>query len=98
VFWTRLGSPTGIADSGTLEEIDRVAKAGKPAMLYFSKAGADPDEISVEQLQRLKEFKKQTYPNGLIETYKSVGEFRDTVFGCGVSFPTKWKEYYLARA
>ena len=37
VFWTRLGSPTGEADSGTLEEIARVGDAGKPVMLYFSK-------------------------------------------------------------
>jgi hypothetical protein len=36
VFWTRIGSPTGVADSGTLEEIERVGKAGKPIMLYFS--------------------------------------------------------------
>jgi hypothetical protein len=33
IFWTRIGSPTGIADSGTLEEIERVAKSGKPVML-----------------------------------------------------------------
>jgi hypothetical protein len=30
IFWTRIGSPTGSADSGTLEEIERVATAGKP--------------------------------------------------------------------
>src|SRR5271165_4568869 len=36
VFWTRVGSPTGKADSGTIEEIERVAGLGKPIMLYFS--------------------------------------------------------------
>jgi len=36
IFWTRVGTPTGEAESGTLEEISRAAKAGKPIMLYFS--------------------------------------------------------------
>jgi hypothetical protein len=36
VFWTRVGTPTGIAESGTLEEIERVAAEGKLVMLYFS--------------------------------------------------------------
>jgi len=38
VFWTRLGSPTGVARSGTVEEIEEHLRAGKPAMIYFSSA------------------------------------------------------------
>src|SRR5207237_77567 len=75
IFWTRIGSPTGIADSGTLEEIARVAKAGKPVMLYFSKVGADPDRLDLDQLNKLKAFKTETYPNALTESYKSHIEF-----------------------
>ncbi len=30
IFWTRIGSPSGEADSGTIEEIELVAKAKKP--------------------------------------------------------------------
>jgi hypothetical protein len=41
IFWTRIGSPTGIADSGTLEEIERVGNAEKPIMLYFSRVEID---------------------------------------------------------
>lgn len=77
IFWTRIGSPTGVKDSGTLEEIDRVATAGKPVMLYFSKVKKAPDDIDVEQLAKLREFKKNTYPKALIETYTSQIEFRD---------------------
>lgn len=77
VFWTRIGTPTGAADSGTLEEISRVAKAGKPIMLYFSKVGMDPDKIDLAQLQRLQAFKQETYPNALTESFKSQIEFRD---------------------
>jgi hypothetical protein len=36
IFWTRLGSPTTRAPSGTVEEIQRHVRAGKPAMVYFS--------------------------------------------------------------
>jgi hypothetical protein len=77
VFWTRIGTPTGRAESGTLEEITRVANAGKPVMLYFSKVGTDPDKLDLEQLRDLKKFKEQTYPNALTESYKSLIEFRD---------------------
>ncbi len=53
VFGTRIGTPTGSAESGTLEEIERVAKAGKPVMLYFSRVGADPAQLDLDQLGRL---------------------------------------------
>jgi hypothetical protein len=77
VFWTRIGTPTGNADSGTLEEIERVAKAGKPVMLYFSKVGVDPERLDFQQMARLKEFKNMTYSIALVENYKSLIEFRD---------------------
>jgi hypothetical protein len=77
IFWTRLGSPTGASDSGTLEEIERVGKAGKPIMLYFSRVEIDPDRIDVEQIERLKVFKEKTYPKGLVEHYRKIIEFRD---------------------
>src|SRR3989442_1088891 len=36
MFWTKLGSPTGVAESGTVEEIGEIVQRGKPAMLFFS--------------------------------------------------------------
>lgn len=77
VFWTRIGSPTGLADSGTIEEIERVASQGKPIMLYFSQAKQDPDKIDVEQLSKLRRFKEKTFPRGLLETFSNQIEFRD---------------------
>jgi hypothetical protein len=35
VFWTRLGTATGEAESGTVEEIREHIKQGKPVMIYF---------------------------------------------------------------
>lgn len=76
VFWTRIGSPTGVADSGTLEEIERVASKGHPAMLYFSQVKKDPNQIDLEQLAKLREFKGKTFPKALVESYNSQIEFR----------------------
>jgi len=77
IFWTKLGQPTGEADSGTLEEIERVAKAGKPVMLYFSHVPVDPDKVDLAQLERLRGFKKNVLSNALIETFSSALDFRD---------------------
>jgi len=77
IFWARIGSTTGVAESGTLEEIARVAKAGKSIMLYFSKAGVDPERIDVTQLARLNSFKAEVQQRALTESYKSPLDFRD---------------------
>ncbi len=77
VFWTRLGTPTGRAASGTIEEIERVGIAGKPAMLYFSKVKVEIDSVDLAQYELLKDFKHRTYPKGLVESYSSLLEFRD---------------------
>lgn len=49
VFWTRLGSPTGATNSGTVEEIEEHLAAKKPTMLYFSSAPVRPDSVDNEQ-------------------------------------------------
>ena len=58
VFWTRLGSPTGVAPSGTVEEIEKHLNADKPAMIYFSSAPVHPDSIDNGQYSALKAFKE----------------------------------------
>jgi len=77
IFWTRVGSPTGSADSGTIEEIERVANLGRPVMLYFSQVKQDPERIDLEQLAKLRDFKKKTFPTALVEAYSGPVEFKD---------------------
>ena len=72
IFGSRLGTPTNDYDSGSVEEINRHVGAGKPAMLYFSKRQVDPDSIDTEQLDKLRQFKKQLSQQALL------GEFTDT--------------------
>src|SRR5829696_7343948 len=77
VFWTRLGTPTSDAESGTAEEIARVADAGKPVMLYFSQVEVDPESINVDEYKRLRGYKTKLSSKALVETYRSTEEFRD---------------------
>ena len=57
VFWTRLGSPTGVADSGTVEEINEHLAAGRPAMIYFSVVPVRLDSVDEQQYEKLRAFK-----------------------------------------
>lgn len=59
VFWTRLGSPTGRAASGTVEEIQEHLDAGKQVMLYFSSAPVRPDSVDDVQYRALKNFRAE---------------------------------------
>ena len=58
VFWTRFGTPTGIAGSGTEEEIRRGIRLGKKVLVYFStcpplgKRGTRADHSKIEVFKR----------------------------------------------
>lgn len=77
IFWSRIGTPSGGFDSATLEEIERIATAGKVVMLYFSKAKQDLDKVDLSQLAKLREFKAKTLPGALVENYSGAVEFKE---------------------
>jgi len=77
VFWTRLGTPTGDFESGTVEEITRHIDAGKPAMVYFSDAPVAPQLLDVAQYENVKKFKTWCFERGLVETFTNSDEFRN---------------------
>ena len=79
MFWTKLGSNTGVAESGTVEEIDQFVQVGKPAMLYFSGRLVDPSAIDVTQLSRLREFKTRTYEHALAGKFTDLSDLKRTV-------------------
>lgn len=76
VFWARLGSPTGAADSGTVEEINEHVAAGKPAMIYFSSAPVHPGSVDAEQYAKLLAFKQSIRSRALFHEYEELGSFR----------------------
>ena len=74
MFWTRLGTHTGVAESGTVEEIDLVAATGKPCLLYFSDCKVKPSKINTKQLAALREFKNTTYERAIVGEFNSLDE------------------------
>ena len=77
MFWTRVGTSTGIAESGTLEEIDQFVAVSKPALLYFSRRPIDPAKIDMKQHAKLKAFKKLTLKNSLTGEFGDIASLRD---------------------
>jgi len=83
VLWTRFGTPTPRADSGTEEEFERAYARWKQTpdaarlMLYFKNAPIPPDEIDLEQLKRVRDFRKGIEgKGGLYRQYTNTEEFR----------------------
>jgi hypothetical protein len=78
-FWTRIGTETGEARSGTVEEIERFRKAGKPVMLYFSSQPVVPNSIDLQQYELLKSYKNECQKEGLVEEYSSSEELNEKI-------------------
>jgi len=76
VFWTRIGTHTGVSVSGTAEEIEQFVAQNKPVMLYFSQSPIDPEKIEIDQFTVLRGFKEKMRLKGLTETYSGIPDFR----------------------
>src|ERR1043166_7057649 len=74
VFWKSVGSPTGVAPSGTIEEIERVRTSGRPVMLYFSEAKV-PLNADMAKIAQVRQY-KESLTDGLYSVFKSVAQFR----------------------
>lgn len=76
IFWTRIGTPTGKATSGTVEEIEEHINSGKPAMLYFSNQPVVPSSIDNEQYQAITKLKNDYQTRGLTNDFNSPEDFK----------------------
>lgn len=76
-FWTRLGTPTGVAESGTAEEIEHFREAGKPVLLYFSSAPVVPESLDADQYKALTQYKERLGQLGLYSKYETLADLRD---------------------
>lgn len=77
VFWTRLGSPTGVSESGTAEEIEWFVENKKPVMIYFSSRNINPTKLDLEQYKSLMEFQAKLRKIGLTGSYENIADFRE---------------------
>ena len=76
IFWARFGTPTGVADSGTQEEILRAADAGRKVMVYFSDLEPKPADADARQLEKLWQFRQSLRARGICSNFNSRDEFR----------------------
>lgn len=79
-FWTRIGSPTGVSESGTVEEIEWFIKNSKPVMLYFSSRPVDLAKLDVDQFKSLRTFQEKMQKVGLTGSYENLVDFREKLF------------------
>jgi hypothetical protein len=78
-FWTRLGTPTGKAESGTVEEIDEMLRNKKRVLLYFSAMPIQPDSVDPDEYARLVAYRTKMQSIGLYFRYSDLPEFRKLV-------------------
>lgn len=74
IFWSKVGTPTKVYQSGTIEEIQEHINAGKPAMIYFSTAAISQNS-DLAQWNKVKEFKDFCKSSGLYCEYRDVHDF-----------------------
>lgn len=82
IFWSRIGTPTPRAASGTVEEFDRAYRrhltdpGSIEIMIYFKEGGIPPSQIDPDQLRQLQEFRASLPAKGIrYQTLKDTDEF-----------------------
>lgn len=76
LFWTKIGTKTKVAESGTVEEIEQFITSGRPAMIYFSSMPIDPNKIDHKQHKRLQKYRGEKYKTALVEGFNSLEELK----------------------
>jgi len=75
LFWSRIGTHSGVEVSGTVEEIKEFMEAGKRVLLYFSTKPI-PQPVDHGQGEKLEEFKKWCFSEGLVAEFATDEELR----------------------
>lgn len=77
IFNARFGSPTGVADSGTEEEIRRSIKRGKVVMVYFANLSRPKRRKERDEFARVEAFKRKLGSKALYHTYTDLKAFEE---------------------
>src|SRR3989442_11805406 len=75
IFNARFGSPTGVADSGTEEEIRLSIHRGKKVMVYFANLPAPKRSKPRHEFHRIEKFKAKLSRRALYPTYTLLKVF-----------------------
>jgi hypothetical protein len=79
LFWHRLGSPTGEAESGTVEEIEAASAHGAYVGVLRCSRAISPGDLDTDQVSRLDAFMNEIRPNSLILAYEGALALRERV-------------------
>lgn len=81
IFWSKLGTPTPTAPSGTVEEIREFIrlKGAQRAMIYFCTRPL-PYDVNPVELSRLREFQREMQDQGLHSKFETVDQFETNLF------------------
>ena len=74
VFWSRIGTPTDAADSGSVEEVRRLSERGARVLVYFGTAAVPQSELVDDQFKRLQEFKEGFRKRAFVSTYEDPND------------------------
>ncbi len=77
IFWTKIGTPTGVAPGGAVEEVQRMLTMGKKVMLYFSNAPISRKKVDKKQETKLEKFRASIQKHALVVEYDDCHQFRD---------------------
>lgn len=80
IFWSRIGTYTGVELGGAVEEVKLLMDAGKEVMFYFCKRHF-PYESDPDQQKAVKQFKKSLETVARIEDYVELKDFRIKLAG-----------------
>ncbi|NTW81677.1 MAG: hypothetical protein HGB32_16280 [Geobacteraceae bacterium] len=75
IFWSRIGTDTGVARGGAVEEAQLLMNSGREVMFYFSERDIKYN-ADFEQAMAVKQFRKSLQQNALTETYGEPKDFR----------------------
>ncbi len=85
IFWSRLGTPTKRAKSGTLEEFNRAYERYKAdrnsieIMVYFKETPIKPSQFDPDQMKELNDFRSHLKELGLYFDFDSTDSFEKLV-------------------
>jgi formylglycine-generating enzyme required for sulfatase activity len=74
IFWTRIGTDTGVAPGGAVEEVQRLMSKGKPVMLYFSELPM-PRKVDIKQVEQVDVFRESVQSHALTWKYYDYHQF-----------------------
>lgn len=92
LFWHRLGSDTGVAPSGTVEEVQVAHEAGKSVAVLRCERDIPSTDIDSSQLAALEEYFREIQASSLYLTYVDEAELAERVHTMLAGFVTRDQE------